>query len=350
MNVLFYARHLYYLPQFIPVAEALGRRHQVTFGYSDKVTPEEEAILTAAVSSGGWQLLPPADTIAGARKADVLAVGAAGDAEGLAGSEALVVLLFHSIGLKTVYYTDSHPRIDLRFVETDYHRRRCLAAAPGVEIFAVGFAKLDPLFGESPPVDDTLPTGPGPKLLYAPTFYPGSLELLGPLIPNWPPHWQVVIKPHQFTYTNPFYRYQRLLLQDLVRRCPNVTLLPLTEYSILPAFNWADVLISETSSTIIEFTALDRPIVVCDELHLRLHHRWRRGRYLRHRLDSELLGKLDFAHHAPTAGEVAVAVEAALGRPDELADRRQAGRKLLLGPIDGQAAQRVAATIEARLA
>ena len=350
MNVFFYARHLYYLPQFIPVAEALERQHQVAFGYSDQVMPEEEAILSAAVSAGGWSRVPPADTVARARQADVLIVGAAGDAEGLAGVDARVVLLFHSIGLKTVYYTDAHPRIDMRFVETDYHRTRCLTATPTVETLAVGFAKLDPLFGDSPPDDATLPSGPGPKLLYAPTFYPGSLELLGHLIPAWPSHWQVVVKPHQFTYTHPFYRYQRVLLQDLARRCPNVTLLPLTDFSILPAFRWADVLISEISSTIIEFTALDRPIVVCDQLHLRLHHRWSRGRYLRRRLDSELLGKLDFAQHAATAAEVAVAIEAALHGPTKLADRRRAARDLLVGPIDGQAAQRVATAIEASLA
>lgn len=349
MNVLFFARHLYYLPQFLPVAAALGGRHDVSIGYSDRVTPEEETVLHAAIESGGWHWVAPSDVPARAQHADVLIIGAANDVESLAGPSTLTVLLFHSIGLKKVYYTDSHPRIDLRFVETDYHRDRCLSVSPGVETLTVGFAKLDPLFAPLWKSDSGLPSEPGPKVLYAPTFYPGSLEVLGHLIPTWPSHWQVAIKPHQFTYTNPFYRYQRVLLDDLARRCSNVTVLPLTTFSILPAFQWADVLVSEASSTIIEFNALDRPIVICDQLHLRLHHRWRK-RYIDQRIDAELLGKLDFAWHAPSAAGVAPQVEAALDNPGKLAVERQIARDLLVGRCDGRVAQRVAAAIEDRLA
>ncbi|MEE9162499.1 MAG: CDP-glycerol glycerophosphotransferase family protein [Candidatus Neomarinimicrobiota bacterium] len=349
MNVFFFARHLYYLPQFLPVAAALGGRHDVSIGYSDWVTPEEETVLRAAIESGGWHPVAPSDVPAKARHADVLIIGAANDVQSLAGPSTLAVLLFHSIGLKKVYYTDSHPRIDLRFVESDYHRDRCLSVTPDVETLAVGFAKLDPLYAPSSQSGSSLPSKPGPRLLYAPTFYPGSLELLGHLIPSWPSHWQIVIKPHQFTHTNPFYRYQRVLLDDLARRCSNVTVLPLATFSILSAFQWADVLVSEASSTIIEFSALDRPIVICDQLHLRLHHRWR-NRYIDRRMDAELLGKLDFAWHAPSAAEVAPQIEAALDNPGELAAQRQLARDLLLGPCDGQAAQRVVAAIEDRLA
>ncbi len=223
---------------------------------------------------------------------------------------------------------------------------RCLEVAPDVETHTVGFAKLDPLFGEAPPTDECLPSGTGPRILYAPTFYPGSLELIGHLIPNWPWEWPIVIKPHQFTYTNPFYRYQRVLLEDLARRHPNVTLLPLEAYNILPAYRWADMLVSEASSTIIEFTALDKPIVVCDQLHLRLHHRWQGGRYLKRRIDGELMSRLDFAHHVPTAARVAEQVSYALEHPDELSDRRRAGRDLLVGPCDGRAAQRIREIVE----
>ncbi|MFB0517316.1 MAG: CDP-glycerol glycerophosphotransferase family protein [Candidatus Neomarinimicrobiota bacterium] len=346
MKVLFYVHHLYYLPQLLPVAEVLARRHAVSFGYSPKVTRQEEAILTKAIADRDWTLYSPRVAQARAREADVLILGISDGVEDLAGPSTLVVLLFHSIGLKRIYYTDTHPRIDIRFIESAYHRQRCLEVAPEVETHAVGYAKLDPLFGEQPPLDHSLPTGTGPRILYAPTFYPGSLELLGHLIPTWPWEWQIVIKPHQFTFTNPFYRYQRALLEDLARRCPNVTLLPLEFYNILPAFRWADVLVSEISSTIIEFTVMDKPIVVCDQLHLRLHHRWRGSRYLQHRIDTELLGRLDFAHHVPTAGQVADQVSYALQHPDELSDRRHAGRDLLVGPCDGRASRRIREIIE----
>lgn len=350
MKVLFYAHHLYYLPQFFPVAQLLSQRHQVGFAYSAKVIPEERYILIEAVSAGGWPLYPPNQAPAIARHADVLILGASADVESLAGPSTLVVLLFHAIGMKRVYYASAHPRINIRFIESNYHRDRCLEFSPDTEIHAVGFAKLEPLFGDVPLDNDHLPSGPGPKVLYAPTFYPGSLEVLGPLIPSWPRKWQIVIKPHQHTHTHPYYRYQRVMLADLARRCPNVTVLPLEAYNILPAFQWADVLVSEASSTIIEFTALDRPIVVCDQLHLRLHHKWRRKKFFQRRMDTELLSLLDFAHHAPAADQVADRVSYALEHPGELSDRRQAGRDLLVGPCDGQASQRIVDILEKAVA
>ncbi len=346
MKIFFYTHHLYYLPQFMPVAEALAGRHEVNFGYSDKAKSQESAIITAAVTREGWPLYHPSEVQGQARQSDVLFVGTSAGVEDLAGPSTLAVLLFHSIGMKRIYYTDTHPRIDMRFIESPYHRDRCLEVSPDMEVHAVGFAKLDPLYRENPPTDPRLPERNGPRILYAPTFYPGSLELLGHLIPSWPHEWQIVIKPHQFTYANPFYRYQRVLLKDVARRCPNVTLLPLEAYNILPAYRWADLLVSEASSTIIEFTTQERPIVVCDQVHLRLHHRWRSGRYLQRRMDTELMDQLDFAHHAATADEVAAQVEYALAHPDELSEKRRAGRDKLVGPCDGQASQRIQEMVE----
>jgi hypothetical protein len=350
MRVHFYTHHLYYLPQFLPVAKVMSERHEVSFGYSDRVTREEKEILNQAVTMSGWPIYGPSAAPTQARQADVLIMGASAGVEDLAGSSALVILLFHSIGLKKIYYTDTHPRINIRFIESDYHRKRCLEYAPDVATQAVGFAKLDPLYGATSPGDLPLPSREGPKILYAPTFYPGSLEILGHLIPSWPRDWHIAIKPHQFTLTNPFYRYQRVLLQDLSRQYSNITLLPLEAYNILPAFQWADILVSEISSTIIEFTVLDRPTVVCDQVHLRMHHRWRGRRYLQRRLDTELLSKLDFAHHAAAADQVSNVIQYALEHPDELSDSRQAGRDLLVGPYDGQASQRIVKMIEEAVA
>ena len=109
---------------------------------------------------------------------------------------------------------------------------------------------------------------------------------------------------------------------------------------------WADVLVSEVSSTIIEFTVMDRPMVVCDQLHLRLHHRWRGSRYLQYRMDTDLLSLIDFAHHAGKADQVADLVSHALNHPQELSDKRRVGRDRLVGPYDGQASQRIMTILE----
>ncbi|MFC1484671.1 CDP-glycerol glycerophosphotransferase family protein [Candidatus Neomarinimicrobiota bacterium] len=346
MKIFFHAHHLYYLPQFLPVANALAKQHKISFGYPSRATAREVEILVSEISSNGWPVYLSSEAQAQAKNSDVLILGSSSDVESLAGPKTLAVLLFHSIGLKRIYYTDYHPRINLRFIESDYHRNRCLEFTPDLDIRTVGFAKLDPLYNNTLTTIEYLPDGDGPSILYAPTFYPGSLEILGHLIHSWPPNWQVLIKPHQFTLTNPFYRYQRVLLEDLAQQCSNVTVLPLDAYSILPAYQWADVLVSEISSTIIEFSVMDKPIVVCDQLHLRLHHRQRRSRYLEQRVDSELLGLLDFAHHSASAAGVADTISYAIDHPDELTSKRKRGRETLVGQYDGQTSERIVEIIE----
>ncbi len=296
----------------------------------------------------GWPLVGENELISGKIKPDVLFLGQSARVGQLAQDSTLTVLLFHGIGVKRVYYTDTHPRIDIRFVESDYRREQCLVHSPDVATHAVGFAKLDPLLSGDLAPDPFLPVNPGPKILYAPTFYPGSIEVLANHIRQWPDQWQIVIKPHQFTYTNPYYRYQVKLLTAVARSCPNVTLLPLSDYNILGAYDWADLLVSEASSTAIEFAALDRPIVVCDQIHLRPHHRLFKDRFLARRIDGDLLAQLDFVHHASRAVEVAGVIEHGLNHPNELAGARAASRKKLLGPIDGGAAERIVELVEQR--
>ena len=342
MRICFHAHHLYYLPQFFPVARALAEAFEISFTISSRATAAEAAIMQAEIARQGWGLTDEDDLKRGIFQTDVLVVGQSRDADRLAGPDTLVVLLFHGIGVKLVFYSDTNPRVNRRFVESEYRRDQCLAVNRQLPTRAVGFAKLDPLLNGELQAEYPLPADPGPKVLYTPTFYPGSLEILADLIPEWPADWQIVIKPHQFTYTNPYYRYQVQLLEGLARNCPNVTVLPLTNYNVLSAFGWADVLVSEASSTIIEFTALDKPIVICDELHLRLHHRLLRARFFRRRMDTGLLERLDFAHHAAKGVGVAHRIGQALDKPLALSDRRREACDLLLGPTDGRAAQRIA--------
>ena len=137
MKVLFYAQHLYYLPQFVPVAEVMSRQHEVSFGYPRGLIKAEEAILTQAIHSRGWTLYAPPESQMQAQQTDVLIIGASKGVEDLAGPSTLVVLLFHSIGLKRVYYTDTHPRINIRFIESEYHRKPCLEYTPYTENHSV---------------------------------------------------------------------------------------------------------------------------------------------------------------------------------------------------------------------
>jgi hypothetical protein len=350
MNIVFFTHHLYYLPQFIPVAKAFAGKAEISFAIFDGAGQGETDILRSEIRRYGWNLVEQKSLADKSYQADVLIVGQSRNIDQLAGPDTLAVLLFHGVGVKRIYYSDTVERIDLRFVESDYRREQCLSFMPDVETLAVGHARLDPVLKGEIGQDYALPAGAGPRILYAPTFYPGSLELLTDHILQWPDDWQVVIKTHQFSLTLPKYGYQLKMLKNLVARRKQVTWLPIEAYNINAAFAWADVLVSEASGTIIEFTALDKPIVLCDELYLRPHHRLFRQRFYRKRMDTELLNNLDFALHTARAAEVADNISLALSKPHNLSLERAAARDKLLGPCDGMAAQRIVdAILEAQV-
>ncbi|MFC1481998.1 CDP-glycerol glycerophosphotransferase family protein [Candidatus Neomarinimicrobiota bacterium] len=345
MNIVFFTHHLYYLPQFIPVARAFAGKSEISFAIFDGADETETDIMRSEIRRYGWNLVEQKSLEDKSYQADILIIGQSRDVAKLVVPDTLAVLLFHGTGVKRIYYSDTVERIDLRFVESDYRREECLSVKPDVETVAVGHARLDPILKGEICQDYALPEGKGPRILYAPTFYPGSLELLTNHILRWPEDWQVVIKTHQFSLTLPKYAYQVKMLKDLVARRKQVTWLPLEAYNINTAFAWADVLVSEASATIIEFTALDKPIVLCDELYLRPHHKLLRKRFYRQRMDEELLNNLDFAVHSAQAAHVADNISLALKNPQNLSQERTAARDKLLGPCDGMAAQRIVKAI-----
>jgi hypothetical protein len=350
MKIVFFTHHLYYLPQFIPVAKAFEGRAEISFSIFDRADKTETALMNAEIERHGWKLVEQKSLEDKSHKFDVLLIGQSRDLEKFVLPDTLAVLLWHGPGVKQIYYSDTVTRIDLRFVESEYRKEQCLAVMPNVETVVVGHPRLDPILTGNAEPEYALPDGDGPRILYAPTFYPGSIEHLTEYIMHWPDEWQVVIKTHQFSLTLPKYDYQVQLLNNLVAQRGQVTLLPLESYNINAAWAWADVLVSEASSTILEFTALDKPIVLCDELYLRRHHRLFRKRFFRKRMDEKLLNDLDFAIHSARAEDVADNVALALKNPQLLSQERAAARDKLLGPCDGMAAHRIVnAILEAQL-
>ncbi len=87
MLICFHAHHLYYLPQFIPVAGALPEAFEIIFSISSRATAAEAAIMEAEIVRRGWRLADEGDLKSGARPPDVLIVGQSRDADRLAGPD-----------------------------------------------------------------------------------------------------------------------------------------------------------------------------------------------------------------------------------------------------------------------
>ena len=62
----------------------------------------------------------------------------------------LAGMIYHGIGVKPSYWTDNHPRLNIRFVEGIYRMDQLRSHGVDKELVLTGFTKLDPLFYQNP--------------------------------------------------------------------------------------------------------------------------------------------------------------------------------------------------------
>ena len=137
------------------------------------------------------------------------------------------------------------------------------------------------------------------------------------------------------------YRSHRRKFQQWVN-FKNVYLADIDEHSLLPFMVSSDLLISEASSSIFEFAALDKPIVWCDFLNLRWSYRGPfRFRFTR-RMDQDILKFSDIGAHARNYGQLKTIVDDQLQHPGMFQEKRKSYCEMFVGSSDGRSSMRVA--------
>ena len=130
-------------------------------------------------------------------------------------------------------------------------------------------------------------------ILYAPTFYPSSLEKLGLSLGDITSVYNLIIKPHMWTYYLDSFggislKGQRSLIFKLIDQFDHIRLLEPAEYNVTPYYKISDLLLTDASSTIYEMIALSKPVVVNRFYHLKLSHRIFQKRLYKRSLDKEM--------------------------------------------------------------
>lgn len=349
MRLVFDVQRLYYLPQYEPVMRALTARGAECIviarddgdpqGHRCRAALGEDFVVEHAGSES--------EAVALARRLapDWVIVGNDNPYRGIV--KARSALLYHGIGVKRVYYSAHLMNVDLRFVEGPYRARELAALFPDVQLEAVGFPKLDPLFNGTAPRFDLAAHGldnARRSVLYAPTFFPSSIARM-PL--DWPAalaDCNVIIKPHQFSLAKSDYRDQQQRFARWAQHA-NVFVADESFPSLVPFMAVADLLISEASSALFEFAALDRPIVWCDFLQLRWSYRGPFAFRLRQRMDQDIHAYAEVGAHAAAPAQLLQTVRAELAAPEMRADARARVTAALIGATDGNAAARAAAVL-----
>lgn len=336
---VFYVGALYYLPHFLPVADEMKRRglpHAWLF--SDETKKNSGSIpesLVLRLING-----TPESVDAGA---EFFIFGNTYDK--LASVPGTTVLIYHGIGTKACYYERDLNRFNIRFVEGEYRRKELDSRSPDREQErpVVGFSKLDPAANNSPAGREeailSLGLDPSRKtVLYAPTYYPGSIELMGRRFPEDCGEVNVIIKPHQFSYSARYRRQMRVL--EGWKKYGNAYLAGQEEFNILPFFSVSDVMISDESSAVFEFAALGRPVIRNRFVKLRLTYRlfpWK----LRKRMDAGIERYSAVARDAWSYKETLRILKEVIA--DLKVNRHDIGKysRELLGDVDGKASERI---------
>jgi CDP-glycerol glycerophosphotransferase (TagB/SpsB family) len=214
----------------------------------------------------------------------------------------------------------------------------------GKQIWATGYSQMDVLF-RAPPLGPLLEELSTRKVvLYAPTFNAllSSAYMLGEqlidLIRGKRSDLTVIIKPHPDLCDKSNYIFHTW--RTLAQREPHVYLISRPSANIMPYLRVADLLISDASSVMYAFLALDRPVILVTNPDSRhdpsydpdgIEWRWR-----------------DFGEEITDVKQLPAAVARALDEPQRHARQRAYYRAQLFGDLtDGRAADRIAAHISA---
>ena len=356
-SVLFETHHLYYLPNFLPIIDELKRRDGYSLSASIPLTinAEERRQLKEAVAKERLEFID-AETESERQTAlrsggfDVVIVGIPGMLGRIVSPKTVAVMVYHGIGLKESYYRDASPRINIRAVESQ-SRFDELGRRGETNLALTGYTKIDPLAAVDAEERERQLTSLGlsasrPTVLYAPTFYPSSVEKLLPHLPDLAESVNVIVKLHGFSWSQRRYRHQSEAAQQVAKE--GVCLMPREDYNIVPLYAAADLLISDISSTLFEYLALNRPILQTTFTTPRLKHRIFKSR-LRRRLDLGRSAEIDFTHRLDRPEDVSAVFRKILGERDKMSPQRQAAAERFLYRTDGRASARLVDAIEERL-
>ena len=367
-KIVFDSFHLYHLPQFDPVIDLLCKdeRFKLYFSTASHNKPQELELCVSILKNKPGELI-----LADSEETRALKIKALSPDVFICGwsryeiskfvpDSTLVGMIYHGIGVKPSYWKDNKKRLDIRFVEGEYRIEQLRQKGIKTDLALTGCTKLDPLFQRTDNKFQALKKSLGldsskKTILFAPTFYPSSIERFGMRFGDYTQDYNVILKPHMWTYfLDEFSQYnlkpQRELIYKLAEKFDHIKLLGPNEYNITPYYKISDLLLTEASSTIFEMIALNKPVIVNRFFKLKLSHKLFRYRLYRKRLSKEMNNDLaDFCVEMHRAKDLPYILTTAIDKNHKKMDAMKEYQYKMLYKLDGKASERVRDIILGRL-
>jgi hypothetical protein len=347
MNIFFDVQELYYLPQYLPVHHEIMHRGKIKttfiFHYGKFDSTIKNIIAQENLNHIWVNNKFEAKQYYLDQKPDWIFFGNTFPYLDEIHKVSKSVQLGHGVGPKASYYTKSDTPTTVRFVEGDYRTKRLQKLYPDSEFVNVGFCKLDPIINGTAPAFDleSINLDKNKKtIVYAPTFYPSSLEKFPKHFPKDFQELNILIKPHYFSLSKKAYKKQRQLLEHWSTYV-NVYLAQPNDYSLIPFMVTADLLISDASSAIIEFAAIDKPVIWCNFLKLRWNYRGIFSYRFKKRMDKDYNEYAKVAVKSDSYKILKANIKQQLEDPALCSAQRTKYASKMAGTPDGKASERI---------
>ncbi len=345
-DAVFYVAYPYYFPHFLPISQELKRRgKKCLYLLSDKqnsvlmekIAKEEEL----AYEFGEEKIF----------EVETKVVFFANPFSEAGQLKAKTVFLCHGTGTKKCGFKTAFSVNDFVLVEGDYRFKKFRAKFPEKKekMHKVGYSKLDAAvnfsedekraFFEQLGLDTKKKT-----ILYAPTYYPSSIEKMSNTFPKDFANYNIVVKPHYLSLERKRYKKQQQKFAKWAK-FSNCVVADASHYNLVPFMAIADVMISDESAAIFEFTALNKPVVINRFLKLRLSYLLNPKKLLS-RMDSGMDQYRSIGKNAASYKEMLRCVNEELEDHSEYEAVRLEYAKEICGEVDGRVSQRIADLVE----
>ncbi len=340
-TIYFYVAYPYYFPHFIPISKVFQQYgHTVLYILSNKQNSSNMKEIaqknSLSYKFGSENLFD--------NKADIIFF--ANPFEKVEEIKAVTLFLEHGIGTKSTSFYSAIKHFDIYLVEGSQKYNNLKELYPEFEhkLSQVGFSKFDEIFNftkeDKTKIFQKYNLSLSKKtILYAPTFFPSSIEKMPDSFPSDFSDCNILIKPHYLTYERKKYKNQ-LKKFEKWSSYQNCTILPLDEYNIVPFLAVSDIMISDESSAMFEFAALNKPVISNRYFKLRWSYYFMPWK-LTKRIDKTKEFYRAILDNAYSYKDTLKYTQEAINNPNKLEDKRLKFSKDLCGLIDGKVSQRI---------
>lgn len=346
IDVVFYVAYPYYFPHFLPISKELEKQnYQVKYVLSDtqnSVVMEKIAQDEKLDFIFGEEHLLTLDT-------KVVIFGNVYEkAEEL---EAKTIFLCHGTGTKQCGFETALKINDIVIVEGEYRYNQFSSLYPEYKnkLRKVGYSKLDAVINISN--EDKIElfkkynlNRDKKTILYAPTFFPSSIEKMADSFPADFSECNIIVKPHYISLERTRYKNQQKKFAKWAKYT-NCQIMPVSEYNLVPFLAICDVMISDESSAIFEFTSLNKPVIINRFLKLRWTYYLNPKKILK-RMDKDIDGYRNIGENPKSYKEMVVAVKNELQNPSKFEQERVKKSVDICGNIDGKVSFRIVEVVK----